>query len=171
MINIPKFHPNDTNSSFFFVVNNHVVALEERIKQLQKRLSKHRLKWKHFASCWTGRRKKKKHTGGTNNLQADCLRSGTGYMGRGSVRSAPADGSQQLCLEQSPFWWRSWSSAAPCRLHRSRLLHSRAGKERIQRVRATDVDKTLAGYVIMRKKKRKRKSHGSDSMNAFRNVL
>lgn len=57
MINIPKFHPNDTNSSFFFVVNNHVVALGEHIKQLQKRLSKHRLKWKHFASCWTGRKK------------------------------------------------------------------------------------------------------------------
>lgn len=35
MINIPNFHPNATNSSFFFAVNNHVVALEEHIKQLQ----------------------------------------------------------------------------------------------------------------------------------------
>lgn len=35
-------------------------------------------------------------------VQADCLQSGTGYMGRGSSHNVSAGESQQPCLEQSP---------------------------------------------------------------------
>lgn len=63
-------------------------------------------------------------------VQADCLQSGTGYMGRGSSHNVPVGESQQPFLEQSPSSQISWSSDAPCRLHQSHLLHLPAWKER-----------------------------------------